>query len=551
MDYKVLYRKYRPQDFDSIVGQEFTTKLLKNAVNEDKISHAYIFTGPRGTGKTSTAKIFAKAINCQNLKNGNPCNECDNCVNINSNPDIVEIDAASNNGVDEIRELINNVRLAPTMSKYKVYIIDEFHMLSTSAFNALLLTLEEPPRNVVFILATTDIQNVPVTILSRCQRFDFKPISIDNIVDRLKYICDLEKIDITDSALNDIALMANGGMRDALSILDQLSSSESNITSEVIEKNFGTISDKKVSELIQLLEENDAMNLINLLDEFRKDGINYSILVNKIITKLKNLLLDIKLNKYNGNLEFDDIYNLIFDLNNNVLDIKFISNPYTFIEIVLLKYIGLDKSKQSYTQHSNFNATNDMENVKTPKNKENIDSKEDSSLSEPELNNSNQSNLPLNKQLFDINIRVNNCFAGVKKEFLNIIKEKWDDFIIYESNANKTIMSYVIDTEVVAASNNYCIITNPLDSSVNLLNENMISLENDFNIFYGKKYRIVCLSNSLWEKEKKDYIFNVKNNKKYSIIDEDVNVFNTNIDTESNELESLANEIFGNNIEIK
>ena len=550
MDYKVLYRKYRPQDFDSIVGQEFTTKLLKNAVKDNKISHAYIFTGPRGTGKNKKKKIFAKAINCLNLKDGNPCNDCDSCLNVNSNPDIVEIDAASNNGVDEIRELINNVRLAPSMSKYKVYIIDEFHMLSTSAFNALLLTLEEPPKNVVFILATTDIQNVPVTILSRCQRFDFKPISIDNIVNRLKYVCDLENIDITDSALLDIALMANGGMRDALSILDQLSSSENNITSEIIEKNFGAVSDKKVSDLIKLLESNDALSLIDLINSFKQDGINYTVLVNKIIIKLKNILLDIKLNKYDGILEFDNIYNLIFDLNNNVLDLKFSSDPYTFIEVVLLKYLNSDKNTYIYTQQD---STDDILNI--PSNTKDIkEEKKDinQSTQNDEENNSMEESLDNNnKHMFDINVRVNNCFAGVKKEFLNIIKEKWDDFIIYEANANKTIMSYVIDTEVVAASDSYCIITNSLDSSVNLLNENIISLEQDFNIFYGKNYKIVCLTNNLWDKEKKDYIFNIKNNKKYSIIDEDVNVFNSVDNTKNDELESLANEIFGNNIEIK
>ena len=207
MEYQVLYRKYRPHDFDSLVGQEYTKKLLKNSVKSGKFAHAYIFTGPRGTGKTSSAKIFAKAINCLNPVDGNPCNKCENCLNFSSSPDIIELDAASNNGVDDIREIINNVRLAPNSMKIKVYIIDEFHMLSTSAFNALLLTLEEPPKDVVFILATTDIQSVPITVLSRCQRFDFKSISLNDIENRLKYVCEQENIDITEDAIKEIALM--------------------------------------------------------------------------------------------------------------------------------------------------------------------------------------------------------------------------------------------------------------------------------------------------------------------------------------------------------
>ena len=257
MDYKVLYRKYRPDDFSGLIGQDYTSSILKNTIQTNKISHAYIFSGPRGTGKTSTAKIFAKAINCLNPTENGPCNECDSCKSFKENADIIEIDAASNNGVDEIREIINNIKLAPAYSKYKVYIIDEVHMLSTSAFNALLLTLEEPPKHIVFILATTNIESVPITILSRCQRFDFHKISISDIINRLKYVVEQEKIDIEEEAIEEIAYICDGGMRDALSILDQLSSNNGKITINEVISRFGSVSKKQINDLYTCILENN------------------------------------------------------------------------------------------------------------------------------------------------------------------------------------------------------------------------------------------------------------------------------------------------------
>lgn len=228
MAYQALYRKWRPRTFDSVVGQEAITDTLKNAIKRGTISHAFLFAGPRGTGKTSCAKIFAKALNCTNLQDGEPCNKCENCLAADQGtmPDIMEIDAASNNGVDEIRDIRDKVKYAPTQGKYKVYIIDEVHMLSIGAFNALLKTLEEPPEHVVFILATTELQKVPATIISRTQRYNFKRISKSDLEKRMKYILDQEKISYEDKAISVIAQVADGGMRDALSILDQLLSYE-------------------------------------------------------------------------------------------------------------------------------------------------------------------------------------------------------------------------------------------------------------------------------------------------------------------------------------
>ncbi|MBE6159186.1 MAG: DNA polymerase III subunit gamma/tau [Firmicutes bacterium] len=560
MDYKVLYRKYRPQDFDSVVGQEYTTQLLKNVIKDNKISHAYIFTGPRGTGKTSSAKIFARAINCLNPKDGNPCNECDLCKSFNENPDIIEIDAASNNGVDDIRELIDNSRLAPSISKYKVYIIDEFHMLSTSAFNALLLTLEEPPSNVVFILATTDIQSVPITVLSRCQRFDFKPITVENIVSRLEFVCKQEKIKITNEALNEIALMSNGGLRDALSILDQISSKDGKIEVEDIISNFGSISSKKVYELIENISNQDINSLITNIRKFKSDGVDYRILANKFIQYLKNELISVKLLTSKYDLNFNDMYNLIMDLSNSLGVMRNSIDPYTYIELIIVKYINpkegtiVDTPQKVVEDEKVSDLVEDVvpEEVKEEVSQETIEEK---------TQNNEQKTAPVvkntNKLSFSVDIRVNNCFANAKKNYLADIKEKWSDFLVYESNANKKLMSYIIDTDIVVASDKYAILVNSNESTVELINENIGSIEKDFKIFFGSEYKFVCLDNSMWNEEKDKYVFNMKNKIKYSIIDEteeksdELSTENAIKSNNTDELESLASEIFGDNVEIK
>jgi DNA polymerase-3 subunit gamma/tau len=542
MNYKVLYRKYRPQDFNSVVGQEFTTRLLKNAIIDGKISHSYIFTGPRGTGKTSSARIFAKAINCLNPKDGNPCNECEMCKNFSNNPDIVEIDAASNNGVDEMRELINNIRLAPTNSKYKVYIIDEFHMLSTSAFNALLLTLEEPPSNVVFILATTDIQNVPITILSRCQRFDFKLISYDVLMERLKYICQEEKIDITSEAISEIAYLSSGGLRDALSLLDQISSMDGKITDEMVSEMFGSVSLNNIKYIIEIMEQNDAKELIKILEKFKSDGINYNVLSTKLINQLKQSLIDIKSDNYLGKMDFMNVYNIIMDINKLNTELNNNLDPYDLLEIILLKYIGNDDihpQSKEISNNINLQKSQEEKNVIKSNNTETI-IKDEIKMSE-------------SKQTFDINVRINNCFALANKAFLNKYKETWNDFIIYESNANKKLLSYILDTSIVVASDQYSMITNSLESTVNLINENISSLEGDFKKFYGNECKLVAITGNKWNEIKLEYVNNIKNGNKYSIINEKISDdSNTeSVNDENKKLEALANEIFGNNVEIK
>ena len=541
MDYQVLYRKYRPHDFDSLVGQEYTKKLLKNSVINNKFAHAYIFTGPRGTGKTSSAKIFAKAINCLHPVDGNPCNKCQNCVNFESSPDIIELDAASNNGVDDIREIINNVRLAPSSMKIKVYIIDEFHMLSTSAFNALLLTLEEPPKDVVFILATTDIQSVPITVLSRCQRFDFKPISIQDIENRLKFVCGEENLKVTDDAIKEIAMMSNGGLRDALSILDQVAGNGEEIDIQDVIANFGGISNKKINQLLSYYENNSVAELIAYINEIKNDGIDIKVLIDKIITKIKSVLIDIKLDNYNGKLDFDNLYNLVFELNKLLTGERNGANYYDLLEIVFLKYIN-------YFPGNNFVDKNIAKLTDSKKESAIIKQIEEKpKISAPAIEQtiiSQENKLEKKNKVidFDIDVRINNTFVNAKKDYLNNIKSKWNDFVIYESNTNKAMISYLADTNIVAASDKYAILTNNLDITNDLINQNIKSLEKDFNLFFNGNYYLVAVSPKKWEQERNKYINNIKNGYKYEIIDNDII-----IKENKSELEKIASEIFGNN----
>ena len=541
MDYQVLYRKYRPHDFDSLVGQEYTKKLLKNSVINNKFAHAYIFTGPRGTGKTSSAKIFAKAINCLHPIDGNPCNKCQNCVNFESSPDIIELDAASNNGVDDIREIINNVRLAPSSMKIKVYIIDEFHMLSTSAFNALLLTLEEPPKDVVFILATTDIQSVPITVLSRCQRFDFKPISIQDIENRLKFVCGEENLKATDDAIKEIAMMSNGGLRDALSILDQVAGNGEEIDIQDVIANFGGISNKKINQLLSYYENNSVAELIDYINEIKNDGIDIKVLIDKIITKIKSVLIDIKLDNYTGKLDFDNLYNLVFELNKLLTGERNGANYYDLLEIVFLKYIN-------YFPGNNFVDKNIVKLTDSKKESTIIKRIEEKpKISAPAIEQtiiSQENKLEKKNKVidFDIDVRINNTFVNAKKDYLNNIKSKWNDFVIYESNTNKAMISYLADTNIVAASDKYAILTNNLDITNDLINQNIKSLEKDFNLFFNGNYYLVAVSPKKWEQERNKYINNIKNGYKYEIIDNDII-----IKENKSELEKIASEIFGNN----
>lgn len=297
MAYQALYRKWRPRTFDSVVGQEDITNTLKNAIKRGTISHAFLFAGPRGTGKTSCAKIFAKALNCTNLQDGEPCNQCANCLAADKGAmsDIMEIDAASNNGVDEIREIRDKVKYAPTQGKYKVYIIDEVHMLSMGAFNALLKTLEEPPEHVVFILATTELQKVPATIISRTQRYNFKRISQTDLEKRMKYILDQEKISYDDKAIAVIAQVADGGMRDALSILDQLLSYEKDkVEYDAALEITGFAAKEKIEQILLAILDRDAGQALTLAQAELKNGASSKNILDELIDMATAALMIVK-----------------------------------------------------------------------------------------------------------------------------------------------------------------------------------------------------------------------------------------------------------------
>lgn len=305
--HKALYRVYRPKTFEDVVGQEHIVKTLKNQIKNNNIGHAYLFSGTRGTGKTSTAKIFARAVNCLNSVNEEPCNQCEICVDtLNDNiMDIVEIDAASNNSVDDIRELRESVKYTPSKAKYKVYIIDEVHMLSQGAFNALLKTLEEPPSYVIFILATTEPHKIPATILSRCQRFDFKRVSSKDIANRMAYICEKENIQAEEKALNLIARNSQGALRDALSILDQCMSfgNEKIEYNDVIEL-LGTVNIDELFELSQSIIDENTKKSLQILNEFIIWGKDIRNLINDLIDHFRNLMV-CKVSK-----DLDDIISL-------------------------------------------------------------------------------------------------------------------------------------------------------------------------------------------------------------------------------------------------
>lgn len=356
--YQALYRKWRPKSFKDVIGQDYIVKTLQNEIISDRIGHAYLFIGSRGTGKTTCAKVFAKAVNCLNSNNGDACSNCDICQGVDSSTilDIIELDAASNNGVDDIRSICESANFTPAETKFKVYIIDEVHMLSPGAFNALLKTLEEPPQHVIFILATTEVHKVPATILSRCQKFEFNKISIENIVKRLNFISEKENIELQHEAALIIAKFADGAMRDALTILDKCIDCNKKVTSEKVSKILGITENEYIFDLIDFIIKKDLTNAIKIVDNLDKTSKNLSVFFSELILNFRNLMLiksldnpfDLiivsesdykKLLELSSNLSLDEILSILdtlqmsFEKFSKTLDVK------TEIEMCLVKLI--------------------------------------------------------------------------------------------------------------------------------------------------------------------------------------------------------------------
>ena len=549
MNYKVLYRKYRPSTFDEVVGQDNTITLLKDSILNEKISHAYIFSGPRGTGKTSCAKIFAKAINCLNSKNGNPCGKCENCLNFATSNDIYEIDAASNNGVDQVREIIENIKLTPINLKYKVYIVDEVHMLSISAFNALLLTLEEPPKHAVFILATTDIEDVPITVLSRCQRLDFRKIRDEDIEKNIKDICKKEDIDIDKDAISEIASFADGGMRDALSILDQLSKTNEKITQDVVLNSIGVISNKKIKELIDAYSNNDINAIEEFMASLRETSVDFKSLIKKIIRQLRLSALEII--NTNGDINlFEKYKKLSFDLASLIYKNNVNVDVLTLLEFTLLPVENNNmltlaspcknkvESKPTNTEIETIE-TNVIEN---PKNSDKLthdnagENDEKAKNIEIKLTPDNREENSDNLSLIDI--RVNNCFVKASKNYLNSIKKSWQTYL--DKLTRKKLKGLLLDLDVVLASDKYVVIKSSFENTVKEVNNSLIVIEESFNKITDLDYRFIAITDELWGKKTEEYKQNIRNNVVYTLMSEPEN----NSDT------GLLNDVF-NDIKIE
>lgn len=553
MAYLALYRKYRPSSFEDVVGQDKVVKVLKHAIASNKISHAYLFAGPRGTGKTTMAKLIARMVNCQNPVDGEPCGKCENCLRgVSLNEDVIEIDAASNNGVDEIRELRDKVSLVPTKSKYKIYIIDEVHMLTTGAFNALLKTLEEPPAHAIFILATTELHKIPITVASRCQKFQFTKLSMDDMFSRLKFIASKENIVISDDAIYEIARLSDGGMRDAINLLDQLTAYKDDpITVCDVHEINGTVSYIEMNKLMVDIKHHDTMNILDFLDILDKNGkdiLRFSeellIFIKDAIlcrnTNVQKMMLDKKdkideINKLYSDFE---LYDFLEELNETINNVRLSNFPLIILEVFFLKIsdkLG-NKTDSNYTSEKTSNEPVKAKNIIN-------DNQSNFNVVKEE-----KKNVKKNTQN-EVEIRINNAFATANKEILKSIRSNWNKINDYLLDQTYGVIAGILkDTSVLVAGDEYLILLGNYSSVVDRVNFEMEDVTNFLNNVLGSLYKCVALTQEEWLKEREAYIKNIKNGIKYSLKKEKVQ---ENINNEKNELDDLISTFGSDMIEYR
>lgn len=457
MAYKALYRSYRPQNFEELAGQQHIVKTLKNAVRQNKIAHAYLFCGPRGTGKTTVAKILAKAINCTcENKENIPCDECENCISImnGTHPDIVEIDAASNNGVDEVRDLIEKVKYAPIEGRFKVYIIDEVHMMSTGAFNALLKTLEEPPAHVVFVLATTEPHKILPTIISRCQRFDFSKINDKFIVERLETVLNGENIQCEREALELVASLADGGMRDALSILEQCLAYSSHLTVKDINEIYGIVSSTQKLSFLKSLMNKDIPTILNRIEEMFQTGIDVKRLTIDLIDILKDIII------YKNTNDVDCLFVLKKEEINEIVPYITAEETFTYIDILI-------QADQQYKFATNAKLYFELAMLKIA-NKVTEDKK---IVIEEKENSNKQTDQPIINEEKIIAEPVLEILEPIKEEIINIEKEPVKFEKIEDINTILSDESTIVHNEIYEIE----------EKTIENENINLNNIEVDFN----------------------------------------------------------------------
>lgn len=549
MSYQALYRKYRPKTLEDVIGQDVIIQILKNAVQNNKICHAYMFSGPRGIGKTSIAKLVAKTVNCLDIQNGDACGKCKNCLSISEgySPDIIEIDAASNNGVDEIREIKNKINLVPNQLKYKVYIIDEVHMLSIGAFNALLKTLEEPPDHIIFILATTDLHKVPSTIISRCQCFEFHRICHTDIVKRLEYICLKENITVDKEVLNSIANLSDGGLRDAIGMLDKVNAySNSNITIDDFEKVNGIVSVQNKLKFLDFIKDNDIVSTIQFIDQIYDNGKDLIIFTQDMLDLCKNKSISYYIEN-DTSYHIDFLISFSNLLNDLLKTIKILSDVKTVLEINILSFMN-----QSHKSLKNKTIEQKKENIDDIDNNSQLDILKNNEIISREIISDKKEVNPIYDSSMNEQI-INNCFARADKKEKEFFESNWNQLNDYALDSEYGAAAcFLSDGKVRAVGLDEIIISFDYESMVNRGFTFITKIQKILEKIYNKHYDIALVTDEEWNMQRKKFIENRNNGISYEYIpipsNSNSEIKNNNKNLDDNSITSQAIELFGENI---